>query len=179
MSRIGKLPIAVPKGVTVTLSPTQASVKGPKGELQMKLDSRYVTVKQENEEVLVTRKGDDRTSKAMHGTTQRLILSMVTGVTDGFSKELEIIGTGYRAEMKAGKLVCRLGHSHEIPFEPPKGITIETPEMTKIIVKGADKQMVGEVAALIRSYRPPEPYKGKGVRYVGEYVRRKQGKTSK
>lgn len=179
MSRIGKVPVAVPAGVTVTLSPTSAKVKGPKGELSMKVDARYVSVKQGDGGLQVTRKGDDRFSKAMHGTTQRLLSLMVKGVTQGFQKDLEIQGTGYRAEMKAGKLVCRLGHSHDIVYEAPKGITLETPELTKICVKGIDKQQVGQVAAVIRGFRPPEPYLGKGVRYVGEYVRRKAGKTAK
>jgi large subunit ribosomal protein L6 len=179
MSRIGKVPVAVPKGVTISLTPTGASVKGPKGELKMALDPRFVAVSQANAQVTVERKGNDNRAKAMHGTTQRMLTQLVKGVTEGFQKNLEILGTGWRAEMQGKKLVCRLGYSHDVPFDPPAGIEIKTPEPTKVVITGIDKQQVGQVAAIIRGFRKPEPYKGKGVRYAGEYVRRKQGKAAK
>lgn len=178
MSRIGKVPVDIPKGVTVTLSPTQATVKGPKGTLSLDL-SRYVSVVQEEGKLKVTPAETSRRSKMMHGTTQRLLKNLVTGVTQGFQKELVIEGTGYRAEMKGKNCVLRLGFSHEVVYPSPDGITLATPEPTKIVVSGIDKQRVGQVAAEIRGYRPPEPYKGKGVRYSGEWIRRKAGKAGK
>jgi len=179
MSRIGKLPVALPKGVTATLANNVATIKGPKGELKFPYKAPFVSVAKDGETLSVTRKDDSKMARALHGTTQRLLVSMVTGVSEGFTKALEIQGTGYRAEMKGGKLVMRLGYSHEITFTPPKNITIVAPEPTKLTISGADKQLVGQVAAEIRAFRKPDVYQGKGVRYVGEYVRKKQGKTSK
>ena len=177
MSRIGKIPVPLPKGVEVKLDPTEVSVKGPKGKLSLKLPGR-VSVEQKDGAIYVTRHGDDGMAKAFHGMTQRLIRNMVIGVTDGFSKELEIQGVGYRAAMEGTKLSIQLGFSHPVLFDPPAGIKIEVPKPTSVIVSGYDKQQVGEVAAKIRGLRPPEPYKGKGVRYLGEKVRRKVGKTA-
>lgn len=177
MSRIGKLPIPVPTGVAVTITPTQVSVKGPKGTLSVETHGR-VEVKQEDGEIVVRRYDDARQSRAYHGLYQRLISNCVAGVTDGFKRELEIQGVGYRASMQGKNLVLTLGFSHPIELEPPQGITFSTPTQTEVVVEGIDKQVVGEYAARIRGYRPPEPYKGKGVRYKGEYVRRKEGKSS-
>ena len=178
MSRIGKLPIPVPSGVTVKITPTNVSVKGPKGTLEVETLGR-VEVTQEGEELLVKRFAEDKQSKAYHGLYQRLIGNCVTGVTEGFKKELEIQGVGYRAQMKGKNLALSVGYSHPVEITPPAGVTISTPKQTEIIVEGADKQAVGQVAANIRSYRPPEPYKGKGVRYKDEYVARKVGKAAK
>ena len=176
MSRIGKVPVKLPIGVDVSLSEGNVTVKGPKGSLSLKLHER-VKVEKTQDEIRVARHDDDRRSKAFHGLYQRLIANMVKGVTQGYQKDLEIIGVGYRAQMEGKKLVLQVGFSHPITFLPPPGITLETPKPTSIVVKGIDKQQVGEVAATIRKYRPPEPYKGKGIRYVGEYVRKKVGKT--
>jgi large subunit ribosomal protein L6 len=176
VSRIGKVPVKLPKGVDVTLSNESITVKGPKGSLSLKLNE-HVQIEKAQDEVRVKRQDDERTTKAFHGLYQRLIASMVKGVTQGYQKELEIIGVGYRAQMEGKKLVLQVGYSHPISFVPPPGITVETPKPTSIVVKGIDKQQVGQVAATIRKYRPPEPYKGKGIRYSGEYVRKKVGKT--
>lgn len=178
MSRIGKLPIPVPKGVEVKISPTSVSVKGPKGTLSVETHGR-VEVAQENGNIIVRRFDDASQSKAFHGLYQRLIANCVTGVSEGFKKELEIQGVGYKAAVQGKKLVLNLGHSHPIEVDPPAGVTLSAPKPTEVVIEGADKQVVGQIAANIRSYRPPEPYKGKGVRYKGEYVRRKVGKTSK
>ncbi|MEQ8822239.1 MAG: 50S ribosomal protein L6 [Sumerlaeia bacterium] len=177
MSRIGKLPIPVPKGVTVKIDKTHVSVKGPKGELGVDTHGR-VNVIEENGEIKVQRFDDSRQQRAFHGLYQRLIANCVTGVTDGFKKTLEIQGIGYRAEMKGKSISLALGFSHPVLFEAPQGITITVPTPTSVIVEGADKQAVGQVAAKIRGYRPPEPYKGKGVRYSGERVKLKEGKSS-
>ncbi len=177
MSRIGKVPIPVPSGVTVTLDKNEVVVKGPKGQLSLTIPPR-VSLKQENGEVLVSRHGDDKQAKAYHGLVQRLVRNMVTGVTDGFKKELEIQGVGYRAAMDGKRLTLQLGFSHPVFFDPPSHVSIEVPKPTSVVISGADKQQVGQVAAVIRGFRPPEPYKGKGVRYLGENVRRKAGKTS-
>jgi large subunit ribosomal protein L6 len=176
MSRIGKIPVEVPKGVDVKLDKNEIVVKGPKGSMNLVIPTR-VTVSREDGSIVVKRHGEDEQAKAYHGLVQRLIRNMVIGVTDGFSKELEIQGVGYRAAMEGTKLNLQLGFSHPISYEPPTGIKIDVPKPTSVIVSGYDKQQVGEAAAKIRSFRPPEPYKGKGVRYLGEHVRRKVGKT--
>ena len=177
MSRIGKVPIPVPAGVQVSIADAEVKVKGPKGSLSV--DTRaHVGVKLEGGQVLVERFNDESQSKAYHGLYQRLISNSITGVTKGFKKELELQGVGYKVAMAGKKLVLTIGYSHPIEFDPPTGITITAPKPTEVVVEGIDKQVVGAVAAKIRSFRPPEPYKGKGIRYKGEYVRRKQGKAS-
>ena len=176
MSRVGKKPIEAIKGVDIKVAGGQVTVKGPKGELKMAL-SDEVGVKVENGEVTVTaRNPDERKSKAMWGTVRANIQNMVTGVTTGFTKDLELVGVGYRAAMKGKDLELSLGYSHPIVYKAPAGITFTSAKPTEIKISGADKQMIGQVAAELRSYRPPEPYKGKGVRKVGEFVRRKEGK---
>ena len=177
MSRIGKAPVAVPNGVTVTLKDGNViSVKGPKGELTRSLPSA-MTVKQESGTVTVTRPSDEDQHKALHGLTRTLIANMVEGVTKGFSKNLELVGVGYKAEKRPYGLQLSLGYSHPIEYRAPQGITLTAPVPTQIVVEGANKEVVGQVAAEIRSLRPPEPYKGKGVKYVGEQIRRKAGKA--
>ena len=176
MSRIGNQPIAIPNGVDITLDGHTLTVKGPKGTLSHKLP-QSMQVEVTADEVKVTRPSDDKEHKSLHGLTRSLINNMVIGVTKGYSKTLEIVGVGYRAAMKGKNLNLTLGFSHPVIMEPPAGIEFETPEPTKIIVKGADKEVVGQVAAEIRDWRKPEPYKGKGVRYEGDHVRRKAGKT--
>ena len=176
MSRIGNQPIAIPNGVDITLDGHTLTVKGPKGTLSHKLP-QSMQVEVTADEVKVTRPSDDKEHKSLHGLTRSLINNMVIGVTKGYSKTLEIVGVGYRAAMKGKNLNLTLGFSHPVIMEPPAGNEFETPEPTKIIVKGADKEVVGQVAAEIRDWRKPEPYKGKGVRYEGEHVRRKAGKT--
>lgn len=177
MSRIGKNPINLPKGVDVTITPDmKVAVKGPKG--RMEIDTvRRVSVKVEGESIIVSRPDDSNQSRAYHGLYQRLLSSMVHGVSSGFRKDLEIQGVGYRAAQQGKGVTLSLGYSHPIQFDPPEGITLEVPAPTAIVVLGCDKQQVGQVAANIRSLRPPEPYKGKGVRYKNEHVRRKEGKT--
>ncbi|MCB9676520.1 MAG: 50S ribosomal protein L6 [Alphaproteobacteria bacterium] len=176
MSRIGKQPITVPAGVTVTIG-DEIAVKGPKGNLTQKIVAN-VTVSQEGNEILVKRNDDSKPSRANHGLMRALVQNMVTGVTQGFEKKLSIIGVGYRAEVKGSKLVMNLGFSHPIEFDIPAGINIEADKTNGISVKGADKQQVGQVAAVIRGYRKPDHYKGKGVRYADEYVRIKAGKSA-
>jgi large subunit ribosomal protein L6 len=177
MSRIGKAPVAVPNGVTVTLKDGNViSVKGPKGELTRSLPTA-MTVKQENGQVTVTRPSDEDQHKSLHGLTRTLIANMVEGVTKGFSKNLELIGVGYKAEKRPYGLQLSLGYSHPIEYRAPQGITLNAPVPTQIVVEGANKEVVGQVAAEIRSLRPPEPYKGKGVKYAGEQIRRKAGKA--
>ena len=179
MSRIGKAPVVVPSGVEVSLSPERITVKGPKGELRQDLPER-VTVRQADGELLVERVDDERQSRAQHGLVRSLVQNMVTGVTEGFRKDLEIVGVGYRATAKGDRaLELALGFSHPVNIEAPEGITFKVPLPTQIEVHGIDKQLVGQVAANIRRWRKPEPYKGKGVRYVGEHVRRKAGKAGK
>lgn len=176
MSRVGKKPIAATKGVDIKVASGQVTVKGPKGELKMAL-SDEVSVKVENGEVNIeARNPNERKSKAMWGTVRANIQNMVTGVTTGFTKDLELVGVGYRAAMKGKDLELSLGYSHPVVYKAPAGITFTSAKPTEIKISGADKQSVGQVAAEIRSWRPPEPYKGKGVRKVGEYVRRKEGK---
>ena len=177
MSRIGKRPIPVPTGVNVTIEPEVVRVAGPRGDLQER-KNRSIEVRQEGEELLVTRPTDRAEHRALHGLTRSLIANMVTGVTDGFTKTLEIQGVGYRAVMKGADLELALGYSHPVPIKAPQGIEFEVPQPTRVIIKGNSKQQVGEIAAVIRKQRPPEPYKGKGIRYEGEYVRRKVGKRA-
>ena len=177
MSRIGKAPVAVPNGVTVTLKDGNViSVKGPKGELTRSLPAA-MSVKQENGQVTVTRPSDEEAHKSLHGLTRTLISNMVEGVTKGFSKNLELVGVGYKAEVRAYGLQLALGYSHPIEYRAPQGIKLTAPVPTQIVVEGANKEVVGQVAAEIRSLRPPEPYKGKGVKYAGEQIRRKAGKA--
>ena len=178
MSRIGRMPIAVPAKTEVTIADNVVTVKGPLGTLTNTFSSR-ISVALENNEIIVTRSTDEKEDRALHGLTRALINNMVVGVTQGYSKQLEIIGVGYRAEKQGKKLVLNLGHSHPIVFEEQDGITFELPNNTTVIVKGINKQTVGQVAAVIRSKRPPEPYLGKGVKYTGEKIRRKAGKTGK
>ncbi len=177
MSRIGKQPIAVPDGVEVSIEPELVKVKGPKGELSER-KSREIEVRQENGEVVVTRPTDRGEHRALHGLTRSLIANMVEGVTNGFEKRLEIQGVGYRAQLQGNKLVLALGYSHPVEMDAPNGIDFEVPQPTRVVVRGISKQVVGEVAANIRKQRPPEPYKGKGIRYEGEYVMRKVGKRA-
>ena len=177
MSRIGKIPVEIPSGVDVKVSPQMdVTIKGPKGQLEMSTGGR-VTVTVADSAIVVERPNDDRESRAFHGLYQRLITNMVLGVSEGFKKELEIQGVGYKVEKTGKGLKFNLGHSHPINFDAPDGITLEAPDQTHVVVTGVDKQQVGQIAANIRSLRKPEPYKGKGIRYVGEYVRRKVGKT--
>ena len=176
MSRIGKKPIPVPAGVEVTIDGTNVVVKGPKGELS-KSFYELLTITREGDEILVTRPDDSRTSRAMHGLTRTLLNNMIVGVSAGFAKKLELQGVGYRVALKGNNLELALGFSHPVVVEPEPGITLEGPDNTHVIVKGIDNQRVGQVAADIRGIRPPEPYKGKGIRYQGEHVRRKVGKT--
>ena len=177
MSRIGKKPIPIPTGVTVTIEPEVVRVAGPRGDLQER-KSRDIEVVQEGEELLVRRPTDRAEHRALHGLTRSLIANMVTGVTEGFTKTLEIQGVGYRAVMKGSDLELALGYSHPVPIKAPQGIEFEVPQPTRVIIKGNSKQQVGEIAAVIRKQRPPEPYKGKGIRYEGEYVARKVGKRA-
>ena len=177
MSRIGKQPIAVPDGVEITIEPELVRVKGPKGELAERV-SRAMDVKQEDGEILVARPTDRGEHRALHGLTRSLIANMVEGVTNGYEKTLEIQGVGYRAQLQGAKLVLALGYSHPVEMTAPEGIDFEVPQPTRIIVRGISKQAVGEVAANIRKRRPPEPYKGKGIRYRGENVMRKVGKRA-
>ncbi|MGI6786824.1 MAG: 50S ribosomal protein L6 [Gleimia sp.] len=178
MSRIGKTPIPVPAGVDVTIADRDVTVKGPKGILSYTVKGP-ITVKFEDGEVTVTRDIDTRESRAFHGLTRSLILNMVVGVTEGYTKGLEIVGTGYRVVQKGKSLEFQLGFSHPVVFEAPEGIELKVETQNKFSVSGTDKQLVGETAAKIRKIRGPEPYKGKGVRYVGEHVRRKVGKAGK
>ena len=177
MSRIGRKPIPVPSGVTVTIDPGVVRVHGPKGELSERIP-RDITVTQEGEELNVTRPTDRGEHRALHGLTRSLVANMVEGVTAGFQKTLEIQGVGYRAQLKGNDLELALGYSHPVPVKAPEGIEFEVPQPTRVIVRGISKQAVGEVSAYIRKQRPPEPYKGKGIRYEGEYVARKVGKRA-
>jgi large subunit ribosomal protein L6 len=179
MSRIGKAPIPVPSGVEITLSGRRVSVKGPQGTLERDIPGE-IQVRQEDGNVLVERPNDERQNRALHGLTRSLVNNMVVGVTAGFTKELEIVGVGYRAAAQGpNRLELALGFSHPVVVDAPAGITFETPQPTRIVVKGIDKELVGQVAANIRKIRKPEPYKGKGVRYAGEVVQRKAGKAAK
>ena len=177
MSRIGKKPITVPDGVTVSVAPGRVTVNGPKGELTQAI-SPDMKVDQENGTLTVERPTNRGDHRALHGLTRSLIANMVEGVTDGFEKRLEIQGVGYRAKLQGKNLELALGYSHPVAVAAPEGIEFEVPQATEVVVRGIDKQLVGEIAAQIRKKRPPEPYKGKGVRYSGEYVRRKVGKRA-
>ncbi len=179
MSRIGRNPITVPAGVTVTVdNENVVTVKGPLGTLTEQFSKR-MTIAQDNGVITVSRPSDENSVRALHGLTRTLISNMVEGVTKGYSKKLEIVGVGYRTEKQGKKLVLNLGYSHQIFFEEENGITFEVPDNTTIIVKGINKQVVGQIAAQIREKRPPEPYLGKGIKYEGEKIRRKSGKTGK
>ncbi len=178
MSRIGKKPVQIPAGVEVTVNGNTCIVKGPKGTLEQDFHEEIGVEVVENQ-VIVTRANDERTARAQHGLTRALIQNMVTGVSEGFTKSLELAGVGYRVQLKGTALDFSLGYSHPVVIEQPEGITFEVPDNTHINVKGIDKQQVGQVAAEIRAKRPPEPYKGKGIHYVGEHIRRKLGKAAK
>ena len=178
MSRIGKMPVELPSGVEVNINGTDVTVKGSKGELSRTFHER-VAFEQEDGVVTVSRDGDSPQARALHGLSRALLFNMVQGVSEGFKKELEIQGVGYRAALKGSDIELQVGFSHSVNVEAPDGITFDVPEPTRIIVTGIDKEKVGQVAANIRKVRPPEPYKGKGIRYVGEYVRRKAGKAGK
>ena len=177
MSRIGKRPVAVPKGVDVSVKERTVRVKGPKGELSFDVHAE-MKVKVEDGTVVVERPSDNGSHKALHGLTRTLIANMVSGVTEGYKKGLEIVGVGYKAEKSGKGIKLNVGYSRVVQYDAPPGITIDTPNPTTVVISGADKQMVGQVAAEIRAVRPPEPYKGKGIRYQGEQVRRKAGKTA-
>ncbi|HFM5887936.1 TPA: 50S ribosomal protein L6 [Enterococcus faecium] len=178
MSRIGNKVVVIPEGVTVTQDGNNVTVKGPKGELTRTF-SADIKMNIEGNEVTFTRPNDSKEMKTIHGTTRANFNNMVVGVSEGFQKALELIGVGYCAQLQGSKLVLNVGYSHPVEITPPAGVTVEVPANTQVIVKGANKEEVGELAANIRGTRPPEPYKGKGIRYVGEYVRRKEGKTGK
>ena len=176
MSRIGKHPVPVPKGVTAKVEGNKVQVKGPKGELERTLHpDMKVTLK--DDQITVERPSDEDNHKALHGLSRTLVANMVEGVTKGFRKELELVGVGYKAEQRPYGLQLALGFSHPVKYEAPKGIKLSAPQPTQVIIEGANKEVVGQVAAEIRSIRPPEPYKGKGVKYLGEQVRRKAGKA--
>lgn len=176
MSRIGKRPVVLPKAVTATVTGHNIKVKGPKGELERSLPAA-MTVAVQDGAVVVTRPSDESNHKALHGLTRTLVANMVEGVTTGFSKQLEIVGVGYKAETRPYGLLLALGYSHTIEYKAPKGIKLTAPQPTQVIIEGANKELVGQVAAEIRGLRPPEPYKGKGIKYVGEQIRRKAGKA--
>jgi large subunit ribosomal protein L6 len=177
MSRIGRQPIPVPAGVTISIEPERVIVNGPKGELSERIP-RDIKVEHVGEQILVTRPTDRSEHRALHGLTRTLVANMVQGVTDGFERRLEIQGVGYRAQLRGADLELALGYSHPVSIKAPDGIEFEVPQPTRIVVRGASKQRVGEVAAYIRKQRKPEPYKGKGIRYEGEYVARKVGKRA-
>ena len=177
MSRIGRKPIAIPSGVEVTISGTHVKVKGPQGVLEDTFD-KSMKIELEDSTLTITRTSDSKRHKALHGLTRALLKNMVTGVSEGFSRTLDIVGVGYSAKLEGTTLVLELGFSHPTVFEAPEGVEIEVPAPTRIVVKGIDKQKVGQAAAEIRGYRPPEPYKGKGVRYHDEEVRKKAGKAA-
>lgn len=178
MSRVGKKPIEIPAGVTVTLNGNVATVKGPKGELTRAFNPD-IEIKVEENVINVSRPSESKEHRTNHGTTRALLANMVEGVSKGFERNLELIGVGYRAQKQGKKLVLNVGYSHPVEIEPEEGLEIEVPSNTKVTVRGINKERVGALAANIRDVRPPEPYKGKGIRYEGEYVRRKEGKTGK
>ena len=178
MSRIGKLPIVIPAGVDVSIDGSTVTVKGPKGELTRTVHSN-MTVEKDGTTITVTRPDDTKVNRSLHGLTRTLIANMIIGVNEGFKKELEINGVGYRAAKQGNQLVMNIGYSHQVFMDEPEGITIEVPAPNKIVVLGADKQKVGQFAAEIREKRPPEPYKGKGIKYADEVIRRKEGKAGK
>ncbi|MBN1405616.1 MAG: 50S ribosomal protein L6 [Candidatus Omnitrophica bacterium] len=176
MSRIGKRPITIPQGVKAEKKDTAIFVEGPKGKLNYNLPTG-ISFEIKDKQIVITRSGNDKKQKSFHGLARALIANMIKGVTEGFTKELEIVGVGFKAQILGKKLVLNLGFTHPIEYNIPESITMEVPIPTKVIIKGFDKQLVGEVASEIRDYYRPEPYKGKGVRYAGEYVRKKVGKT--
>lgn len=178
MSRIGKKPIAIPAGVDVKINGSEVTVKGPKGELKNTFNSE-IAIAVEGNEIIVTRPTDDSQHRALHGLTRTLVANMVEGVTNGFTKELEVNGVGYRAQKQGKNLVMNLGFSHQVTVSETDGITIDVPSPNKIVISGADKQKVGQFAAEVREKRPPEPYKGKGIKYADEHIRRKEGKAAK
>lgn len=179
MSRVGRMPVVVPSGVDIKIEGSHVKVKGPKGEMEFAFSPQIEILVKENE-IQVNRPADDRELRSLHGTTRALIQNMVTGVTDGFKKELQLVGVGYRANMEGKNLVLNVGYSHPVVVEPPDGITFEVGDRNQqIFISGIDKQAVGQVAADVRKIRPPEPYKGKGIRYKDEYIRRKAGKAGK
>ncbi len=178
MSRIGRKPIAVPAGVDIKINGAEVTVKGPKGTLTQTFSDR-MTIKVEGSEILVTRPSDEKEDRALHGLTRTLVSNMVIGVTEGFKKELEVNGVGYRVQKQGKNLVMNLGYSHQVIMPEIDGITIDVPNPNAIVISGADKQMVGQFAAEVREKRPPEPYKGKGIKYAGEHIRRKEGKAGK
>jgi large subunit ribosomal protein L6 len=177
MSRIGRAPIPLPAGVKVEIEPELVRVNGPKGELSERVP-RDIAVTQDGEQLVVTRPTDRGDHRALHGLTRSIVANMVHGVTEGYEKRLEIQGVGYRAQLKGKNLELAVGYSHPVPIDAPEGIEFELPQPTRIVVRGISKQLVGETAAIIRKQRPPEPYKGKGIRYEGEYVQRKVGKRA-
>ncbi len=179
MSRIGKMPIVIPSGVEVKVDGNVVKVKGPKGQLEQEIPEEIRVVQEEENVVKIERPNDDKYFKSLHGLVRTLVANMVEGVTNGFSKTLEIHGVGYRAAKQGNKLVLNVGYSQPVEFEPLAGVEIETPAPNKIVVRGIDKQKVGQMAAMIRAVRKPEPYKGKGIRYENEYIRRKAGKAGK
>ncbi len=178
MSRIGKKPIVIPAGVDVTIDGQTVTVKGAKGTLTRTIHAKMSLEKKENE-IIVSRPDDSNESKALHGLTRTLINNMVVGCNENFKKELEINGIGYRAELSGKNLVLKVGYSHDVTMTAPEGVTVEVPAPNKVVISGADKQKVGQFAAEVREVRPPEPYKGKGIKYVDEYIRRKEGKAGK
>ena len=178
MSRIGKKTIEIPSGVTVKLDGQKVTVKGPKGELNYDIDP-MIKMEIEENSINFTRPNDLKEMRSIHGTMRSLVANMIEGVSTGFKKELELVGVGYRAQKQGKKLVLNVGLSHPVEFEPEEGVNIEVPSNTSIIIEGYNKEKVGELAANIRAVRPPEPYKGKGIKYIDEYVRRKEGKTGK
>ena len=177
MSRVGKVPVTIPAGVEIKISEDNfVTVKGPKGELSEQISPK-ITLKIEEGVLYVTRSDDEKESRSLHGLSRTLVGNMVTGVSEGFERKLEIVGVGYKADKQGKKLILNLGYSHPIELQDPEGITTETPSATEILVKGINKSVVGNYAAIIRAWRPPEPYKGKGIRYSGEKIRRKEGKA--
>lgn len=178
MSRIGKKPVVIPAGVEVKLDGNHISVKGPKGELALDFNPE-ISVEIKENEIIVSRPSDDKTHRSLHGLTRTLISNMVTGVTEGYSKTLEVNGVGYRAQKQGKNLVMNLGYSHQVIVPEVDGITVDVPSANQIVVSGADKQLVGQFAAEVRAKRPPEPYKGKGIKYSDEHIRRKEGKAAK
>ena len=178
MSRIGLKPITIPAGVDVNVNGTTVTVKGPNGTLSMDAHPN-MTVSIEGSEIIVSRPNDDKENRSLHGLTRTLIHNMIVGVTEGFKKNLEVNGVGYRVQMQGNKLVMNLGFSHQVTMEAPEGIKVECPSANAIVISGADKQMVGQFAAQVREKRPPEPYKGKGIKYAEEHIRRKEGKAGK
>ena len=178
MSRIGKIPVPVPDGVDVTIDSQTVTVKGPKGELTRTMPDGVAIAKNDDGEIAVTRPDDSRTAKSLHGLVRTLIANMIEGVTDGYTKSLELVGVGYRAAKQGANIELQVGYSHPVVIDAPEGIDFEVPQPTQIVVNGIDKVLVGQVAANIRKVRPPEPYKGKGIKYTGERIIRKAGKTA-